>query len=70
MTKLGNSLVRSARKLVGLSLAVAAFSGAAYAGAPAPCPTPVPEIDPGSVLSALTLFSGGFMVLTDRRRAK
>jgi hypothetical protein len=69
--KLGNSFGRCVRKLAGLSLAVVALSVAAHAGAPAPayCP-PVPEIDPGSVLSALTLFSGGLMVLTDRRRSK
>lgn len=29
-----------------------------------------PEIDPGSVGSAITLFVGGAMYLTSRRRAK
>lgn len=62
-------LGRGVRKLVGLSLVVAAMSAGAHAGADCPRPA-VPEIDPGSVLSALTLFSGGFLVLTDRRRGK
>lgn len=60
-------LERGLRKVIGLSLVVAAMSATAYAGAD--CPS-VPEIDPGSVLSAFTLFSGGFLVLTDRGRSK
>jgi hypothetical protein len=63
-------LRRGLRKLIGLSLVVAAMTSLAHAGAPAPCPTTVPEIDPGSMLSALTLFSGGLLVMTDRRRGK
>ena len=30
----------------------------------------VPEIDPGSILSAMALLGGGLMVATDRCRAK
>ncbi len=64
-------LGRGLRKLAGLSLVVAAMTSLAHAGAPTPpCPTTVPEIDPGSMLSALTLFSGGLLVMTDRRRGK
>jgi hypothetical protein len=33
-------------------------------------PPPGPEIDPGSIGSALTLFIGGALYLTSRRRAK
>ncbi len=29
---------------------------------------PVPEIDPGSIASALTLLSGGVLILTGRRK--
>lgn len=31
---------------------------------------PVPEIDPGSMASALLLLSGGFLILTGRRGRK
>ena len=61
---------RTARKTAGLALVLAAISQAASAGA-GPPPTPsVPEIDAGSVLSAITLLSGGMMIIADRRRAK
>ncbi len=30
----------------------------------------IPEIDPGSMASALTLLTGGLLVLTGRRRRK
>ncbi|MDX2037660.1 MAG: hypothetical protein SFX72_13495 [Isosphaeraceae bacterium] len=33
-------------------------------------PPPVPEIDPSSIIGAVTLLSGGLLVLGDRRRAK
>ena len=33
-------------------------------------PGPAPEIDPGSMASALTLLSGGFLMLTDRVRQR
>jgi len=58
----------SIRKMFGLAafafIAVAACSSTAFAG------EEVPEIDPSSIASALTLLSGGFLVLTGRRRAK
>jgi hypothetical protein len=43
---------------------LAAMSGAAHAS----IPLDVPEIDPGSLVSAMTLLTGGLLVLTDRRR--
>lgn len=58
-----------ARKAVGLMLVFAAMSSVAHAGVTPPSPS-VPEIDPGSILSAVTLLSGGLMVLADRRRKK
>jgi len=57
-----------ALKAAGLALVMAALCGTAEAGAGPP--NPVPEIDPGSILSAFTLLSGGLMILTDRRRSK
>lgn len=57
------TLCTTLRKATGLMLVLAAMSGTAMAGA-------VPEIDPGSALSALTLLTGGVLVLKDRRRAK
>ena len=48
----------------GFLLVFAAFAGQASA-APA-----VPEIDPGSMTSALALLTGGVLLLTDRLRRK
>jgi len=42
---------------------LAALSGAALAG-----PGDAPEIDPGSLTSALTLLCGSVLLLTSRRR--
>ena len=63
-------LRRGAWSLLGLALILAAMSGKAEAGAGPPQHKAVPEIDPGSILGAVTLLSGGFMILTDRRRSK
>jgi hypothetical protein len=46
------------------------LGGTALAGAGPPPLPGVPEIDPGSALSALTLLTGGLMVLVDRRRVR
>ena len=71
MTKTRRTILRAlALKATGLGLVLAAMSGAAFAGACPPPPKAVPEIDPSSILSAFTLFSGGLLILTDRRRAK
>lgn len=53
------------QKLLGLGLVLAACAGAAQAGF-----TDVPEIDPGSMASALTLLVGGTLMLTDKLRRK
>ncbi|MFO0808651.1 MAG: hypothetical protein U0746_08520 [Gemmataceae bacterium] len=58
-------LASTARFALGLGLVLVAFSGTAWAGVPQ-----TPEIDAGSMLSALTLLSGGALVLTNRVRAK
>jgi hypothetical protein len=47
------------RKGVGLLLILSAFSPVAQAGF-------TPEIDPGSMVSALTLCAGGMMLMVDR----
>lgn len=61
-------VLRGAWRLAGLALMLAAICGTAEAGAGPP--KAVPEIDPSSILSAITLLSGGVMILTDRRRSK
>ncbi len=35
-----------------------------------PGPTAAPEIDPGTITAAVTLLSGGIMLLVDRRRRR
>lgn len=60
-------MIRVARTAAGLALVLAAIAGTATAGA---SPPSVPEIDAGSILSAVTLLSGGVMILTDRCRAR
>ncbi|GIW88217.1 MAG: hypothetical protein KatS3mg108_2541 [Isosphaeraceae bacterium] len=52
------------RKLFGLSLIMAAIGSTAFAA------NPIPEIDPGSMVSAMTLLTGGLLVFADRRRSK
>jgi hypothetical protein len=52
-------------KAVGLGVVLAALSSTAWAGLSG---VPVPEIDAGSLLTALTLLSGGILVLTNRSR--
>jgi hypothetical protein len=61
-------LMIAALKGLGLMLVLTAMASHANAGPPPP--PSVPEVDPGSILGALTLLSGGVMLLTDRRRAK
>jgi hypothetical protein len=43
--------------------------GSAWADKPVlNAPTPVPEIDAGSAVAALTVLSGGLLLITDRFR--
>ncbi len=60
-------MIRYVRKACGLVVVLAAISSIAYA---IPPPPSTPEIDPGSMLSALTLLSGGLLLITDRRKSK
>ena len=77
-----SSLIRLIRFTFGAGLVLAALSGIALAQVPNVGPTAVrspdvgptavrsPEIDAGTALSAMTLLSGGILMLTDRRRKK
>jgi hypothetical protein len=62
--------MRSVMKLVrfagGAGLVLVALCGVTLAGGPVS--PAAPEIDAGSALSALTLLSGGILMLTDRRK--
>lgn len=57
---------RLARKACGLAILLSGLGSLAWAAAPGSAP----EIDPGSIAGALTLLSGGVLLLTDRRRRK
>ncbi|AGA28859.1 hypothetical protein [Singulisphaera acidiphila] len=61
-TRMFNRLLRTC----GLMLVVAALSNVAWASRD----LDAPEIDPGSIAGAMTLLSGGLMLLTDRCRRK
>ena len=59
-------LLKMARPALGLSLVLAAFAGTAMAGGP---PVPgAPEIDPGSIGSALTLLASGAFLFSSKSR--
>lgn len=64
LSKISPCLVMSGRLALGLGLMVASFGGVAY-GPPA-----TPEIDGGSMASALALLSGAVLVVTNRVRRK
>ncbi len=55
------------RMALALTLAVTALAGRAHAGFN---PGGTPEIDPGSLVSALALLAGGVLVVTDRCRTR
>jgi hypothetical protein len=60
-----SSVSKWIRFALGAGLVAAAFSASAWAG-----PQFSPEIDPGSMASAVTLLTGGVLMLTGRRRPK
>lgn len=59
------AMVGAALRACGLMAMVAGLSSVSL-GAP---PIPTPEIDAGSMVSALALVSGGLMVVRGRRRS-
>jgi hypothetical protein len=61
-------LGRTARNGLCFIVVLAALSGSAIAGGGVPPSLSVPEIDPGSIGSALTLLIGGAYWLTGRSR--
>ena len=64
-------LARTARMGVGFALVLTALAGVVHAEwplSPPPPPASVPEIDPGSMASALTLLMGGAFLVTGRSR--
>ena len=67
LKKLGREAGHFAPMVIGAAAVLAATCHSAMALAP---PSPGPEIDPGSIGSAITLFVGGAMYLTSRRHAK
>jgi hypothetical protein len=61
-------MVRAARQSLGLGLVVMACAGTALAGGGPP--PDAPEIDAGGLVSALSLLTGGVLLLTDRFRRR
>ena len=59
------SALRAAALAAGFVCVFASLSGMAAA-----VPVVTPEIDAGSMASALTLLSGGLLILTGRRKVK
>ena len=69
MHQLLNSLAVMSIKLAGLALVVSASASLAQAQtASGSSGVAAPEIDPGSVMSALTLLTGGVLMITDKCR--
>jgi len=62
------AVARAVLTLCFSAVLVSAMAGAAFAGRASRDGSP--EIDPGSIASAVTLFAGGVMYVTSRRRAR
>ena len=62
-----SAVFKAGRTTLGLALVLAACASPLYASGPLPG---VPEIDPGSLASALSLLTGGALLLADRCRRK
>ena len=60
-------MAKAPRMGLALAMVLISLAGSAHAGG-SPPPLATPEIDPGSIGSALTLLIGGAMVLTGRSR--
>src|SRR5262249_42405652 len=67
---LGSSSVWAARAALGMALVIVSVGGVALAHGGGVCGGGAPEIDPGSAMSALTLLTGGILLITDRIRRR
>jgi len=70
LTTLLRNSVQAVVKTFALFLLLAAAASFAFAGDPIDGAHGVPEIDAGSLASALTLLTGGVLLLTDRIRRR
>ena len=70
MVALARNALRAAWKTGGLLLLLTAFSGVATADMSWDVPEVVPEIDPGSIVSALALLGGCMLWQVDRLRQR
>ena len=61
------SILNVATKALVVAVILVGMAGTVRADEPA---HPVPEIDPGTMTSALTLLGGGMLMLTSRLRKK
>ena len=73
MFKFINGVATKSVKIAGLALVMAATAGLAHAqsasgGSGGSSGGGVPEIDAGSMISALTLLTGGVLMVTDKFR--
>jgi hypothetical protein len=63
-------MVRKFFQFVGLALIVATTATVAHAQSASTSAGAAPEIDAGSMISALTLLTGGVLMITDKFRSK
>jgi hypothetical protein len=65
MNAISRVLVRTVRLGIGFGLVLAALSASAMA-----IPPSAPEIDPGSMASAVALLTSGMLMLSERKRRR
>ena len=68
MVQFINRFAGKSVKVAGFGLVLAATAGLAHAQSASPRGGGVPEIDAGSMISALTLLTGGVLMITDKFR--
>jgi hypothetical protein len=66
--QLFNNLATKAVKLAGLALVLSVSASLAHAQTAGASGGAAPEIDAGSMISALTLLTGGVLMITDKFR--